>query len=147
MIRGESSITIAAPTDAVWAVLSDFEGYTGWHPFFASVAAHERDAGGRVTAARCTHGTPVGPLTTELEVRYDDMSEVEARRVGGDMNAMSGVFALVTGDGGVRVTHTLLVDPGFRLGLLLRGPVEERVRRSVLNGALSGLELAVAAGS
>lgn len=140
-------MTIAAPADAVWAVLADFEGYVGWHPFFASVSVQGRDGGGRVTAAHCTHGTPVGPISTELQIRYEDGREVEARRVGGDMNAMSGVFALFADQGGVRVTHTLLVDPGFRLGLLLRGPVEERVRRSVLNGALSGLELAVAARS
>ena len=43
------------------------------------------------------------------------------------------------------MTHRLLIDPGMRLGLLLRGPVEDRVRNSVLNGAESGLAKALAA--
>ena len=48
-------------------------------------------------------------------------------------------------DGVSVVTHDLRVDPGFRLGLLLRGPVEERVRTRVLDGALDGLAEYVAA--
>jgi hypothetical protein len=57
---------------------------------------------------------------------------------------MSGLFELREEGSATVVTHRLLVDPGFRLGLLLRGPVEEKVRNSVLNGALTGLERAVA---
>ena len=44
------------------------------------------------------------------------------------------------------MTHDLRVDPGLRLGLLLRGPVEERVRTRVLDGALEGLAEFVASG-
>jgi carbon monoxide dehydrogenase subunit G len=144
VIRGERSTTIDATSDLVWSVVADLEGYPGWHPFFATVDVTSRDGEGRPAAARCTHGTPVGTLKTELEMRYVHPREAEARRTGGDFSAMSGLFELREEGGATVVTHRLLVDPGFRLGLLLRGPVEEKVRNSVLNGALTGLERAVA---
>ena len=145
MIRGEQHATIEAPPAVVWEVVSDLEAYPDWHPFFASVAVRDRDADGRARTARCTHGTPVGTLTTELEMRYADGAEAEARRTAGDFKRMSGVFALRAEGAVTIVTHRLVVDPGLRLGLLLRGPVEEKVRNSVLNGALSGLARAAAA--
>ena len=38
---------------------------------------------------------------------------------------LEGVFEVEEHDGMSVVTHSLRVDPGFRLGLLLRGPVED----------------------
>jgi ribosome-associated toxin RatA of RatAB toxin-antitoxin module len=145
VIRGEKSATIEASPDVVWAVVSDLDGYPDWHPFFATVQVHDRDGDERARTARCTHGTPVGTLTTELEMRYEDGAEAEAKRTGGDFKQMSGLFALEAQGDLTVVTHRLIVDPGMRLGLLLRGPVEEKVRNSVLNGALTGLQQAAAA--
>ena len=61
------------------------------------------------------------------------------------MKDLDGRFLVDVKDKLTVVTHKLLVDPGMKLGLLLRGPVEEKVRNSVLNGAESGLAKALAA--
>ncbi len=145
MLAGQKSLTIQAPAAAVLAVVGDIEGYPDWHPFFLSVRPTARDAQGRVIAADCRHNASVTTLSTVLEFIHAD-SAVTARRRGGDLRALEGVFEVREEDGASVVTHRLLVDPGARLGLLLRGPVEERVRTRVLEGALDGLQAQLARG-
>ncbi len=143
MLAGEKTLTIDAPAGVVLSAVADIESYAEWHPFFLSVSPTGRDGDGRVVAARCRHNASVTTLSTELAFDYAANS-VAARRTGGDMNALDGAFDVDDRDGVSVVTHRLRVDPGFRLGMLLRGPVEERVRARVLDGALDGLSLFVA---
>ena len=145
MLEAERTWTVDASVDAVYAVIADVERYPDWHPFFATVDVLERDDEKRAVRATCTHPTPVATLTTEIIFTYDPLAEVEARRAEGDLKDMQGLFTVKAQDALSVVTHRLLVDPGMRLGMLLRGPVEDRVRNSVLNGAESGLAKALAA--
>jgi hypothetical protein len=137
-------VTIAVSPDAVLAAVADVERYPEWHPFFLTVSATSRDGEQRVVRADCTHNASVTTLKTELAFDYLP-ARVSARRVGGDLSALAGTFEVEERDGLSVVTHDLRVDPGFRLGLLLRGPVEQRVRTRVLDGALDGLAEYVAA--
>lgn len=139
MLNADRTETIAATLDAVWAVVADIEGYTDWHPFFSEVAVRERDDDGRVLVAACSHVTSVVTLHTELRFAYEDGIGVRAAGKGQDLKSMTGGFRLAAGRGGVALRHTLNVDPGLKIGLLLRGPVEERVRRGVLDGAFRGV--------
>ena len=139
MLDGERSAKIDASVSAVYAVVADLPGYVHWHPFFASVDVLDTDDEGRASKATCTHPTPVATLKTEMRFSYDPENGIEAERTGGDLKAMLGTFHLQSADGSTIVTHRIVVDPGMRLGLLLRGPVEDKVRESVLNGALTGL--------
>lgn len=145
MLKGERTWTVEASVEAVYAVIADVERYPDWHPFFATVDVEDRDGEDRVVTARCTHPTPVATLTTEITFSYHPGTEVRARRDSGDMKDLDGRFAVAVKDDVTVVTHKLLVDPGMKLGLLLRGPVEEKVRNSVLNGAERGLGEALAA--
>jgi len=140
VLEGEKTQTVAAPPHAVWEIVSDLEGYPDWHPFFSDVDVLERGDDGRVARAACKHGTPIGTLKTEVEVRYDDEDSVTAKSTKGDIKQFVGAFDLARDGDGTSVTFRLVVDPGTRLGLVLRGPVEDRVRQSVLNGAFTGLE-------
>lgn len=145
MLKGERTWTVEASVEEVYAVIADVERYPDWHPFFATVDVEDRDGEDRVETARCTHPTPVATLTTEITFTYEPGAEVRARRDSGDMKDLDGRFLVDVKDKVTVVTHKLLVDPGMKLGLLLRGPVEEKVRNSVLNGAESGLAKALAA--
>lgn len=146
MLKAERTWNVEAPVDAVYAILADVERYPDWHPFFGSVDVLDRDHEKRAVRATCTHPTPVATLTTEITFTYDPQAQVDARRADGDLKDLHGLFTVEEQDALSVVTHRLLVDPGMRLGMLLRGPVEERVRNSVLNGAESGLAKALAGG-
>ncbi len=143
MLEAERTWTVEAPFEAVYAIVADVERYPEWHPFFGSVDVLERDGDGRAVRAACTHPTPVATLKTEITYTYAPQTEVEARRAEGDLKDILGLFTVEAQDAISVVTHRLLVDPGMRLGMLLRGPVEDKVRNSVLNGAESGLARAL----
>jgi ribosome-associated toxin RatA of RatAB toxin-antitoxin module len=145
VLSGKRTITIEVPADVVIAAIADVERYPDWHPFFESVRATGHDDEGRVTQAKCRHNASVTTLNTELAFIYAE-ARVAAKRTGGDLRALDGIFEVEEQDGFAVVTHDLRVDPGLKLGMLLRGPVEERVRTRVLDGALEGLAEFVAAG-
>lgn len=139
MLDAQRTESIAAAQADVWRLIADVERYAAWHPFFSAIDPLEHDACGRVVRASCRHDTSVTVLRTELRFTYDDGAGVRAERVSGDLKAMAGSFALAPGGDEIALTHALSVDPGMKLGLLLRGPVEDRVRRSVMDGAFRGV--------
>lgn len=144
MLAGQRSLAIDAPVADVLVVLADVVRYSDWHPFFERVRATGHDARGRIATADCRHNASVTMLNTTLAFTYSP-DGVAARRTGGDLRELEGVFDVSEQDGAALVTHRLRVDPGLKLGLLLRGPVEERVRERVLGGALDGLSATVSA--
>ena len=146
MLNADRTETIAATAEQVWKIVADVEGYPNWHPFFTTLEVLERDEAGRVLVAACTHGTSVVRLRTELRFSYDEGHTLRASGKGQDLKSMAGSFELGEAGDGVALRHTLTVDPGFKIGLLLRGPVEERVRTSVLDGAFRGIRGVVASG-
>ncbi len=139
MLKADRTETIAATPEQVWALIADVEGYGDWHPFFGDGDVHDRDDAGRVTRAAFSHHTSVVTLHTDLRFVYEDGVSVRATGTGKDLKSMAGGFELRPDGDGVALRHTITVDPGMKIGLLLRGPVEGRVRDGVLNGAFRGV--------
>ena len=141
MIRGEQSTEIEASPEAVFAVASDLERYPEWQDFLQRVSVLERDAAGRPTLVRAEADAKVTALKLVLRATRTEPSRVAWRAEGGDVKAMTGAFDLTAaGPGRTRATFALEVDPGFKLGLLLKGPVADRLRDRILNGMLGGLK-------
>jgi hypothetical protein len=105
------------------------------------VSVSERDADGRATLVQAEADAKVTALKIVLRVTRDEPRRVAWRSEGGDVKAINGAFDLAdAGPGRTRATFSLEVDPGFKLGLLLRGPVADRLRDRVLDGMLGGLK-------
>jgi ribosome-associated toxin RatA of RatAB toxin-antitoxin module len=141
MIRGEQSTEIDAGPEAVFAIASDLERYPEWQDFLQRVTARERDAGGRATLVDAEADAKVTKLQLKLRATRDEPRRVAWRAEGGDVKGLSGAFDLAeSGPGRTRATFGLEVDPGFKLGLLLKGPVADRLRDRVMSGMLDGLK-------
>src|SRR3954468_11287434 len=140
MITGEQTTEIAAPPDAVFAVASDLERYPEWQAFLQRVSARERDGAGRAVLVGADAAGGARALKLVLRCTRDEPRRVAWHAEGGDLKALNGAFELAeAGAGRTRATFRLEVDPGFKLGLLLRGPVADRLRDRVLTGMLDGL--------
>src|SRR4051794_5785041 len=147
MIRGEQSTEIDAPPEAVFAVASDLERYPEWQDFLQRVSVRERDPDGRPALAEAEADAKVTALKLVLRVTRDRPRRVAWRSEGGDVKALSGAFDIAEqGPARCRVTFALEVDPGFKLGLLLRGGVADRLRDRILGGMLDGLRRRAEAG-
>jgi uncharacterized membrane protein len=140
MIRGERSTDIDASIDAVYAIASDLERYPDWQDFLHTVTVRERDAAGRATLVSAEADAKVTALKLVLRATREEPRRVAWRSESGDVKAITGAFDLAEIEPGrTRATFHLEVDPGFKLGLLLRGPVADRLRERVLSGMLDGL--------
>jgi ribosome-associated toxin RatA of RatAB toxin-antitoxin module len=142
MIRGEQTTEIDASPETVFAIASDLERYPEWQDFLQGVSVRERDPDGRATLVETEADAKVTKLKLVLRATRDEPRRVAWRTEGGDVKALSGAFDLAEagGPGRTRATFGLEVDPGFKLGLLLKGPVADRLRDRVLNGMLDGLK-------
>jgi ribosome-associated toxin RatA of RatAB toxin-antitoxin module len=142
MIRGEQTTDIDATPEAVFAVASDLERYPEWQDFLQRVTVRERDADGRATLVEAEADAKVTKLKLLLRATRDQPRRVAWRAEGGDVKGLSGAFDLAEagGPGRTRATFGLEVDPGFKLGLLLKGPVADRLRDRILSGMLDGLK-------
>jgi ribosome-associated toxin RatA of RatAB toxin-antitoxin module len=148
MIRGEQTTEIDAPPEAVFAVASDLERYPEWQDFLQRVSVRERDPDGRATLVEAEADAKVTKLKLVLRATRDEPRRVAWRAEGGDVKGLSGAFDLAeAGPGRTRATFGLEVDPGFKLGLLLKGPVADRLRDRVLHGMLDGLKHRAETGS
>jgi ribosome-associated toxin RatA of RatAB toxin-antitoxin module len=139
-ISGEQSTEIAASPEAVFAVASDLERYPEWQDFLQRVTVTERDADGRPVLVQAEADAKVTALRLVLRATRSEPTRVGWHSEGGDLKAISGAFDLApAGDGRTRATFALEVDPGRKLGLLLRGGVADRLRDRIMSGMLDGL--------
>jgi len=140
MISGQQSTDVDASPEAVFAVASDLEHYPEWQDFLQRITVRERDADGRPALVEAEADAKVTALKLVLRATRDEPRRVAWRAEGGDVKALSGAFDITgQGPGRSRVTFGLEVDPGFKLGLLLRGGVADRLRDRILGGMLDGL--------
>ncbi len=71
MERIETKITIAAPANVVWHVLTQFEAYPQWNPFIRSVSGRAK-VGGRLTIrVQPEGGMPMSFKPTVLRAEVD----------------------------------------------------------------------------
>ena len=140
MISGQRSTDVDASPEAVFAVASDLERYPEWQDFLQRVSVRERDAEGRPTVVETEADAKVTALKIVLRATRDEPRRVAWRSEGGDLKALNGAFDIAGAGGGrTRTTFALEVDPGRRLGLLLRGSAGDRLRDRILDGMLDGL--------
>ncbi len=137
-ITGEREIELDAPIERVLETLLDVEGYPAWQSDVKQAQVLERDDQGRPLVAEVVQDAKVRQV--RVRVRYDhDEHGFSWRSEDGDVKRLEGAYEVDEDGSRTRVRYRLSVDPGGRLGLLLRGPVVDRVRDHVMDGTLSAL--------
>ncbi len=135
--RTSGVTTIAAPPEAVMAVIADFEAYPAWAGPVKSVVVTGRDAQGRATSARFTLDAGIVKDTYTLAYDWSVPGALSWHLVEGQMQkAQEGTYTLrPDGAGSTEVRYELTVDlaiPG--LGLFKR-----KAERLIIDTALKGL--------
>ncbi|HEX8120124.1 MAG TPA: SRPBCC family protein [Solirubrobacteraceae bacterium] len=134
-LGGEASTEIDAPIDEVWAVVEDVGSAPEWQEGLDAMEPLERDDQGRILVAKSTTDAKVKTVSTRVRFEYDPPHRVTWRQEKGDLKSLVGSWELEDlGGGRTRATYRLDGDPGRMLGMLIRGPVEGRLREILVGG-------------
>ncbi len=126
---GEASTQVDAHIDEVYALLADVAIAPQWQSGLDELIVLERDGQGRPLVCETATDTKVRVIRSRLRFRYEPKTAVRWEQEKGDLKSLVGAWELKDlGDNRTAVAYRLTVDPGRVLGLLVRGPVEGRVR-------------------
>ena len=131
---GEASIEIDAPIAEVWPVVEDVGSAPDWQHGLDSMEAVERDGRGRIIVANSTTDAKVRKVTMRVRFSYDEPRVVRWEQEKGDLKSLVGSWELEDLGERTRATYRLDGDPGRVLGMLIRGPVEHRLREILVGG-------------
>ncbi len=146
-ITASHTVQIEAPRDEVFAVIADVPTSDVWQPSLKSVEVLESDDQGRATLANLKADAMVKETTQRVRFSYDEPAGMTWTQEEGDVKSLDGSWVLTDlGEGKTEATFALDIDPGRMLGMLLRGPVEGKVKEFLTKGAAEGLKEHIEAG-
>ena len=138
------SAEIAAPPQACFDALTDFESLPAWQRAVREVRVLERDDQGRGSVVEYVVDARVRSVRYRLRQIYDEPRRVASEYLGGDFREFSGEWRFEPRDDGSR-THAeldLAIDPGR----LVPGPIRQLIADAVMRTALRDLKARVEAG-
>ena len=147
VIEGERTVEIEAPIDRCFEIAADIEGAPEWQGSLKDVEVLETDGDGRPELVETESDAKVKSVKARLRFSYFPNDRIEWVQEKGDTKSLKGWWDFEDlGDGRTRASYGLSVDPGRVLGMLIRGPVVDKVRDFLLGGAAEGLKRKAEAG-
>ncbi len=135
------TVEIDAPRERCFEIAADVENAPKWQGSLIEAEVLERDEEGRPLAVETLSDATVKKVRTWLRFAYDPPSGITWEQEKGDAKWLTGSWDFEDlGEGRTRATYGLCSDPGRVLGLLLRGPVEAKVKEFLTKGAAEGLK-------
>jgi len=128
VLAGSSSAEIDAPLEKVWKAVEDVEKAPDWQGGMKDVEPLEHDDQGRPTLVQTEADAKVTTVKTKVRFSYDGPTRLSWRQEKGDLKSLDGWWQLEDlGDGRTRATYALEGDTGRVLGMLVRGPVQDKL--------------------
>ena len=141
-ISGSASAEIQAPIDEVFAVAADVEGSPRWQPEIKVADVRERDGDGRQVLVHTETDAKVRRLGADLRFSYQEPTGLRWVQEEGDLKSIEGSWSFEDlGDGRTRATYEMTVDLGRMLGMVIRGPLVDVLRKQLVEsmpGKLKG---------
>lgn len=131
-IEGTASIEIDAPLARCYEVAADVENSPRWQPEIKTANTVERGPGGEQTYVETTVDGKVKTLRSDLRFAYPSPTEITWKQEAGDLKEVRGSWHFEDlGGGRTKATYTLYVDLGRKLGMLIRGPLVDAMRKQL----------------
>jgi uncharacterized membrane protein len=141
------TVEIDAPRERCYEIAADVEGSPEWQGTLEEVEVLERDEQGRALVVETLSDAMVKKVRSWLRFSYDPPGGLSWEQEKGETKWLTGSWVFEELDGGhTRATYGLQTDPGRVLGLLLRGPIEGKVKELLTKSAAEGLKQHVESG-
>ena len=142
------TVEIDAPRERCYAVAADVANSPEWQGTLEDVEVLETDDEGRAERVETVSDATVKKIRARLRFAYDPPDRITWEQEKGEVKWLTGSWDFEElGPSRTRATYALRADPGRILGLLLRGPVEGKVKEHLTKGAAEGLKRQVEAGA
>ena len=147
MLEGENSIEVRASCEECFGLVVELDRYPKWQSQVRAARVIERDAQGRPVVGETVSDARVRDIKYRLRYHHEPPHRMSWTYVEGDVKDLHGEYRFEElEDGRTRVWFHLVVDPGRRLGLLLRGRFADKVRDHVIRTTLDELKAEVERG-
>jgi uncharacterized membrane protein len=141
LIEGEKIVEIDAPIARCFEIAADIEHAPAWQGTLKDVEVLSTDGDGRPERVETESDASVKTVKARLRFSYEEPDRIGWVQEKGDVKSLEGWWRFEElGPDQTRAAYGLRVDPGRMLGMLLRGPVESKVRDMLLGGAADGLK-------
>ncbi len=132
---GTATAEIAAPIERCYDIAADVDTIAEWQNGVQKVNVLERDDEGRALLVEIVNDAKVSTIKTRVRFDYDPPNGLSWHQEKGDLKSLVGSWGFESNGGGTtRATYSLNGDPGRMLGMLIRGPVEGKLRDLLVNG-------------
>jgi ribosome-associated toxin RatA of RatAB toxin-antitoxin module len=139
-LKASANTEIEAPIERVWEIIADIEGWPEWQATITEIDVEERDAVHRPALCEVVFDAKVQTIRTVQRLHYESPHLLSFTQERGSLKALQGSWRLEDlGDGRTRATYALDVEITGMLGMLVTGPVEDKLRErlvTVLPGEL-----------
>ena len=147
ILEASYTVEIAAPQGRCYEIAADVENAPKWQGTLEEVEVIERDDRGRPELVYTKSDATVKKVDSELRFSYDPPGAINWEQEKGEVKWLTGSWEFEQLDEGrTRATYGLRGDPGRILGMLLRGPVEAKVKEFLTKSAAEGLKAEVESG-
>ncbi len=141
VLEASWTVEIDAPRERCYEIAADIAGAPEWQGTLEDVEVLERDADGRALVVETLSDAMVKKVRAQLRFTYQPPEGLTWEQEKGDAKSLTGSWDFEDlGEGRTRATYGLRTDPGRMLGLLLRGPVEGKVKEMLTKSAAEGLK-------
>jgi uncharacterized membrane protein len=141
ILEASWTVEIEAPRERCYEVAAAVESSPEWQGTLEEVEVLERDAEGRALVVETLSDALVKKVRSWLRFSYDPPEGLSWEQQKGETKWLEGSWSFdELGEGRTRATYGLRTDPGRMLGLLLRGPIEGKVKELLTKSAAEGLK-------
>lgn len=141
------TVEIDGRRERCYEVAADVENAPSWQGTLLEVEVLERDSDGRALVIETLSDARVRKVRSRLRFSYDPPTGIRWEQEKGEPKWLTGSWDFEQlGEARTRATYGIRADPGRMLGLLLRGPVEGKVKEHLTKSAAEGLKQQVERG-
>jgi ribosome-associated toxin RatA of RatAB toxin-antitoxin module len=140
------TVEIDAPLARCYEIITDLSKTPDWQDQMVSLETLERDSEGRSTLVEIKSDIRIRTVTTRMRFAHHPPDSMTWEQEKGEFKWLKGSWELEDIGEKTRAVYTLTGDPGRIFSLLLRGPVEGKVKELMTKDATEGLKRAAEAG-
>ncbi len=141
ILKAERTVEIDAPKSRCYEIIADLENTPDWQDSMKSIKVLETDGEGRPSLVEIKSDAKVKEISSRLAFAYQPDDGMTWEQKKGDLKWMTGKWVLEDlGDDRTRATYALEGDTGRMLGLLIKGPVEDKLKEFLTKDAAEGLK-------